>query len=192
MTRRWSPARSPPGTAGWSTSWSRRSGPWSPASPAGRWSWPSRPPASPTRTTTADAEGPLLTPPDPAAWGPAQRRLGADEVGRNWHQWRQQTAEVRFTDSGSGPGHPGIAHALAEAADYLTTPPPAGRVRSGPAGEDARTVRADGPGWSLVARTDDIAFLLLDDEPGEVLPVGRGKELPGLLEGLDRLARDQG
>ena len=40
----------------------------------------------------------------------------------------------------------------------------------------------------MVARTDDIAFILLDEEPGEVLPVGRGEELPGLLESLDKIA----
>jgi hypothetical protein len=40
----------------------------------------------------------------------------------------------------------------------------------------------------MVARTDDIAFVLLDDDPGEVLPVGRGAELPGLLEALEKLA----
>ena len=40
----------------------------------------------------------------------------------------------------------------------------------------------------MVARTDDIAFVLLDDQPGEVLPVGRGPELPKLLEALEQLA----
>jgi hypothetical protein len=40
----------------------------------------------------------------------------------------------------------------------------------------------------MVARTDDIAFLLLDEEPGEVHPVGRGSELPGLLQALDGMA----
>ncbi len=39
-----------------------------------------------------------------------------------------------------------------------------------------------------MARTDDIAFVLLDEEPGEVLPVGRGPELPRLLAALDALA----
>ena len=34
----------------------------------------------------------------------------------------------------------------------------------------------------------DRAFVLLDDAPGEVLPVGRGPELPGLLTALDELA----
>ena len=63
-----------------------------------------------------------------------------------------------------------------------------GRVRSSFASGDARTLRADGPGWSMVARTDDIAFVLLDEKPGEVLPVGRGPELPGLLEALDKMA----
>ncbi|MEV4196620.1 hypothetical protein AB0J65_35325, partial [Streptomyces toxytricini] len=61
------------------------------------------------------------------------------------------------------------------------------------AGEGARTLRADGPGWSLVARTGDAAFVLLDEEPGEVLPVPEGgqgglPDLPELLEGLDRVA----
>ncbi len=77
---------------------------------------------------------------------------------------------------------------LAEARAYVDSPPPLGRVRSSFAPGGARTLRADGPGWSLVARTDDIAFVLLDDEPGEVLPVGRGPELPGLLKALDEMA----
>ncbi|MGW1184251.1 hypothetical protein ACWD7Y_05710 [Streptomyces drozdowiczii] len=84
--------------------------------------------------------------------------------------------------------HPGIRRALAEARGYLDDPPPPGRVRSSFAPGDARMIRADGPGWSMVARTDDIAFLLLDEMPGEILPVRRGPELPGLLTGLDALA----
>jgi hypothetical protein len=82
----------------------------------------------------------------------------------------------------------GIRRVLAEARAYVESPPPLGRVRSTFAPGDARTLRADGPGWSMVARTDDIAFVLLDEEPGEVLPVGRGPELPGLLESLDKIA----
>ncbi|MFI0233512.1 hypothetical protein [Streptomyces sp. NPDC017086] len=85
-------------------------------------------------------------------------------------------------------GHAGVRRVLAEARAYVTSPPPLGRVRSSFAPGEARTLRADGPGWSLVARTDDIAFVLLDDEPGEVLPVGRGPELPGLLEALEKMA----
>ncbi|MFJ6462393.1 hypothetical protein ACIQM0_15350 [Streptomyces sp. NPDC091387] len=84
--------------------------------------------------------------------------------------------------------HPGVRRALAEAHAYVDAPPPPGRVRSAFASGDARTIRADGPGWSMVARTDDIAFLLLDEIPGEILPVGRGEELPGLLKALDALA----
>ncbi|MGW3660524.1 hypothetical protein ACWD6R_34955 [Streptomyces sp. NPDC005151] len=84
--------------------------------------------------------------------------------------------------------HPGVRRALAEAHAYVDNPPPPGRIRSSFAPGEARTLRADGPGWSLVARTDDIAFILLDEEPGEVLPVGRGAELPGLLKALDALA----
>ncbi|MGW7717968.1 hypothetical protein ACWGKK_27155 [Streptomyces chartreusis] len=207
------------------------------------------------------ADGPPLTPPDTSVWGPAQRRLGADEIALQWATWREQIDDTEFatpggasggasgsgessepggsaasgasaaadgaadaaeavdedagSDSGAGAGadeqptnaeqgetgeqsesgqagkqggHSGILRVLAEARAYVESPPPLGRVRSSFAPGDARTLRADGPGWSLVARTDDIAFVLLDDEPGEVLPVGRGPELPGLLEALDKMA----
>ncbi|MCL7426526.1 hypothetical protein [Streptomyces sp. YS415] len=172
-----------------------------------------------------DADGPPLAPPDTSTWGPAQRRLGADEIALQWALWREQIDDADFPSSGDGPGaaeglevaqeaaeaapqetagessressdegepkpkgHSGIRRVLAEARAYVDNPPPLGRVRSAFASGDARTLRADGPGWSLVARTDDIAFVLLDDEPGEVLPVGRGPELPGLLEALDKMA----
>lgn len=173
------------------------------------------------------ADGPLLAPPDTSVWGPAQRRLGADEIALQWATWRDQVNDAAFAtpgggsdaaagkdegedrsegpsnDEGEGPGagqgedsekaggkvrHSGIRRVLAEARAYVDSAPPLGRVRSSFAPGDARTLRADGPGWSLVARTDDIAFVLLDDEPGEVLPVGRGPELPGLLEALDKMA----
>ncbi|MGW4868344.1 hypothetical protein [Streptomyces chartreusis] len=206
------------------------------------------------------ADGPPLTPPDTSVWGPAQRRLGADEIALQWATWREQIDDTEFAtpggasggasgagessepddssvpaesaptadageagdegsessaDSGASAGadeqptnaeqsatgepsesgqaekqggHSGILRVLAEARAYVESPPPLGRVRSSFAPGDARTLRADGPGWSLVARTDDIAFVLLDDEPGEVLPVGRGPELPGLLEALDKMA----
>jgi hypothetical protein len=164
------------------------------------------------------ADGPPLAPPDTSVWGPAQRRLGADEIALQWAMWREQIDDTDFATQGGGPedaaeaagasegegegtqkseggeggenhgGHSGIRRVLAEARAYVDSPPPLGRVRSSFAPGDARTLRADGPGWSLVARTDDIAFVLLDDEPGEVLPVGRGPELPGLLEALDKMA----
>ncbi|MFK8908790.1 hypothetical protein [Streptomyces sp. YS-3] len=81
-----------------------------------------------------------------------------------------------------------VEQVLAEVRQYLDSPPPLGRVRSSFAPGGARMLRADGPGWSIVARTDDIAFVLLDDEPGEVVPVGRGPKLPGLLQALDAMA----
>ncbi|MFC9639729.1 hypothetical protein ACFTZF_14350 [Streptomyces mirabilis] len=152
---------------------------------------------------------PALTPPNTAIWGPAQRRLGADEIALQWAIWREQIDDGDFVtpedaaqpedahqdetestdgDNGSGETRSGIRRVLAEARSYVDTPPPLGRVRSSFATGDARTLRADGPGWSMVARTDDIAFVLLDEEPGEVLPVGRGPELPGLLDALDKMA----
>ncbi|MGW2823749.1 hypothetical protein ACWC24_22565 [Streptomyces sp. NPDC001443] len=185
-----------------------------------------------------DGDGPPLCPPDTSVWGPAQRRLGADEIAMQWARWREQLDDDAFSASskdpeaaeGSGgaskategtggtkgspagaeegseaseaedkagepgrtapeePHHQGIRRVLAEAWAYVDSPPPLGRVRSSFGSGDARTLRVDGPGWSLVARTDDIAFVLLDDEPGEVLPVGRGPELPGLLAALDKMA----
>lgn len=79
--------------------------------------------------------------------------------------------------------HGGLRRALQDAEEYLRTPPPPGRVRT-----TGGSLRADGPGWSLVARADDMAFVLLDEAPGQVLPVGRGPSLPPLLEGLGKLA----
>ena len=156
---------------------------------------------------SADGAGVLepLTPPDTSVWGPAQRRLGADEIALQWAGWREQFegGSAREPDEGdtSGeageapdesapppPSHPGVQYVLKELHGYVETAPPPGRVRSSFAPEGARTLRADGPGWSFVARTDDMAFVLLDDEPGEVMPVGRGSELPGLLAALDAMA----
>ncbi|MEU2713234.1 hypothetical protein [Streptomyces sp. NPDC007205] len=162
------------------------------------------------------ADRPALSPPDTSSWGPAQRRLGADEIALQWATWREQINDAAFSapegeqkaegqeeaegqekaeeSSSEGEkgvprsGHPGVRRVLAEARAYVDASPPLGRVRSSFAPGDARTLRADGPGWSIVARTDDIAFVLLDEEPGEVLPVGRGPELPGLLEALDKMA----
>ncbi|MBD3580305.1 hypothetical protein [Streptomyces sp. KD18] len=139
----------------------------------------------------ADGTGRVpLAPPSADGWGPVQRRLGADQVAREWAEW---SGRVAADGGASAAAHPGLARALAQAGAYTRTPPPAGRVRSAFAGEGARTLRADGPGWSLVARTGDAAFVLLDEEPGEVLPVPQGgpgglPELPELLEGLDRVA----
>ncbi|MFJ3576212.1 hypothetical protein [Streptomyces rubiginosohelvolus] len=170
-----------------------------------------------------DGKGPApLTPPDAEAWGPAQRRLGADEIAAQWSAWREQIDDTQFplpgttgeaagdargevgrdaeadagNDTGAdqendlsrSPRHPGVRRALSEATAYTKTPPPPGRIRSSYASGDARTLRVDGPGWSMVARTDDIALFLLDEEPGTVIPVGRGTSLPGLLMALDGMA----
>ncbi|MEV8585835.1 hypothetical protein [Streptomyces sp. NPDC051180] len=148
-----------------------------------------------------------LTPPSGAEWGPAQRRLGADEVGRQWAAWRSRAGDDGASAApapassptpppGAGapaapaPGpYDGVRRALEQLRAYVEEPPPVGRVRSvvGPEG-GPRTLRADGPGWSLVARADDMAFVLLDELPREVLPVARGPKLPALLEALDAMA----
>ncbi|MFD4474765.1 hypothetical protein ACFWPU_01425 [Streptomyces sp. NPDC058471] len=167
-----------------------------------------------------EADEKPLSPPQSDTWGPAQRRLGADEIALQWAAWRERIDDTDFlTDSAgadatqegedAGPESgdasqagsnadvdadaaqaplTGVRRVLAEARAYVSTPPPLGRVRSSFASGEARILRADGPGWSMVARTDDIAFVLLDEEPGEVLPVGRGPELPWLLDALDKMA----
>ncbi|MFI8325045.1 hypothetical protein [Streptomyces sp. NPDC085529] len=168
---------------------------------AGLPGWPlavaTRAPGLPDPHDPAPEEGDPapLAPPAEDDWGPAQRRLGADEVARQWQEWRGQIepapAAARPDEAAQGaPTGPyaQVRRALDELRGYLEEPPPVGRVRSGFAGEGARMLRADGPGWSLVARTDDMAFVLLDDYPREVLPVARGPRLPALLEGLDALA----
>jgi hypothetical protein len=131
----------------------------------------------------------LLTAPDPRGWGPAQRRLAADDVAKQWLTWREQVGlHASFDSTGAKPpAH--IQRVLDEAIGYTSDPPPAGRVRSAPGPAGARIVRADGPGWSLAANTEDIALLLLDEKPHEVLPLGRGPSLPGLLRALDEMAR---
>ncbi|MEU3748017.1 MULTISPECIES: hypothetical protein [Streptomyces] len=155
-----------------------------------------------------------LVPPSGDVWGPAQRRLGADEVALQWADWRAQvsddaevggtpatgTAEASSAEAGPEAGsgtvaasapdpYDGVRRALSELRGYLEEAPPVGRVRSASTGEGhARVLRADGPGWSFVARTDDMAFVLLDELPREVLPVARGPRLPALLEALDAMA----
>lgn len=137
----------------------------------------------------AECDRPPLSPPDGSGWNPALRRLGADEIALQWAAFRAQVDEdVTFVAPGDKPNE-AVARVLEDAREYTRNPPPPGRVRSSFASDGARTLRADGPGWSLVARTDDIAFVLLDEEPGEVHPVGRGPELPELLAALDRVAR---
>ncbi|MFH8369945.1 hypothetical protein [Streptomyces sp. NPDC018031] len=145
-------------------------------------------PHDPVPAEAREAAPRALAPPDSGEWGPAQRRLGADEIALQWAAWRSRISDDdTFVPSGQQP-HGGVRRVLSEARAYLDSPPPPGRVRSAFASGEARTLRADGPGWSMVARTDDIAFVLLDEAPGEVLPVGRGPELPGLLTALDDLA----
>lgn len=152
-----------------------------------------------------------LAPPDGTAWGPAQRRMGADMVALQWAEWRARLggpAEggVGGAGNGTGTGQDGevgsgdgaedeasgpygtVRRALRELSAYVEEAPPVGRVRSSFAAGEARMLRADGPGWSLVARTDDMAFVLLDEAPNEVLPVTRGPRLPALLKALDAMA----
>ncbi|TXS58271.1 hypothetical protein [Streptomyces sp. t39] len=164
-------------------------------------------PGVPAPHDPAPEEGdrPPLTPPDTEEWGPAQRRMGADEVAQQWAQWREGTGQdaAAEPDGGAAPTAPvadgggsededrlaeGLRRALREARAYADAVPPPGRVRSAFAPGGARTIRADGPGWSLVARTDDMAFVLLDEEPCEVIPVERGPELESLLDVLVKVA----
>ncbi|MFG2600202.1 hypothetical protein [Streptomyces sp. NPDC048462] len=132
--------------------------------------------SDPDSDIAADSTAPAGADASPADTGGA----GGTDAGRAGADAGERSAQ---------PGtHPGVRRALAEAQAYAGAPPPPGRIRSSFAPGDARTIRADGPGWSMAARTDDMAFLLLDEIPGEIMPVQRGKDLPGLLKALDALA----
>lgn len=124
--------------------------------------------SSPGTTAGADAE------PGPATAAGAEPPAPSSAPGTAAPAEPRLNAEVR--------------RALREARAYGEQAPPPGRVRSAFAPGGARTIRADGPGWSMVARTDDIAYLLLDTEPCEVIPVPRGPELESLLEVLEKVA----
>ncbi|GGJ90266.1 hypothetical protein GCM10011583_22090 [Streptomyces camponoticapitis] len=129
---------------------------------------------------------------DAAADADARTDSVKDGDGDAGEPAEEKTESATTRDGGELDGtdalHDGVRRVLKELRGYLESSPPPGRIRSGFAPAGARMLRADGPGWSLVARTDDIAYILLDDEPNEVLPVGRGPELPKLLEALDRIA----
>ena len=183
-------ARSRPGTAAWSTTSPPASAASSARCPAGRSRSPSRRRACRSRTIRSREEGDPapLTPPDAEEWGPAQRRLGADEIAMQWAAWREQIDDDDSFAEPGGSGAQGRAAGAGGGARLCERAAAAGAgavVVRGRRGADA----AGGRAWlELVARTDDIAFVLLDDEPGEVHPVGRGPELPGLLSSLDELA----
>jgi hypothetical protein len=40
------------------------------------------------------ADSPPTSPPDTTTWGPAQRRLGADEIALQWGLWREQSDDT--------------------------------------------------------------------------------------------------
>ncbi|MFB7085044.1 hypothetical protein, partial [Streptomyces sp. NPDC056296] len=50
------------------------------------------------------ADQPALSPPDTTVWGPAQRRLGADEIAAQWAQWREQIDDADFPVTGGDAG----------------------------------------------------------------------------------------
>lgn len=151
---------------------------------------PSGGPAADEKTSDEMATAVKAPAPGPSAGSSSSAQASGAGISESGSS--DGTSSVTGTSDGAGKaagkGHSGVRRVLAEARAYIESPPPLGRVRSSFASGDSRTLRADGPGWSLVARTDDIAFVLLDDEPGEVLPVGRGPELPGLLAALDKMA----
>ncbi len=91
---------------------------------------------------------PPLTPPDTAVWGPAQRRLGADEIALRWATWREQLSDADFTPPGGGSRHPRTAR----------TRPRRTRTGPRPPRTRARAPRADpapasGASWRRHART---------------------------------------
>jgi hypothetical protein len=125
-----------------------------------------------TAAEEPDTAGPAPEPADHAQADAAHDAPAADDIP-------PQSADDAHAAGATSP----VRRVLDAAEEYIRTPPPPGRVRVA-----YGSVRADGPGWSLVGRADDMAFVLLDDVPGEVLPVRPGPALPQLMAALGRLA----
>lgn len=92
----------------------------------------------------------------------------------------------------AGSSEPDAAVMLTEIHDALqeawalstASSPPAGAIRCRSVYRSTRVVRASGEGWSLVARTEGPAILLLDTMPGTPLEVGEDPIVHGLAEAL--------
>uniref|UniRef100_UPI001F089BED hypothetical protein n=1 Tax=Streptomyces scabiei TaxID=1930 RepID=UPI001F089BED len=64
---------------------------------------------------------PPLSPPDTGTWGPAQRRLGADEIALQWSRWREQIDDAAFAgQDGPDPAVPDGAVPAGAATDAVT------------------------------------------------------------------------
>ena len=75
-----------------------------------------------------------------------------------------------------------------EAAPPQSAPPPPGDEELPPpvVGKQVNALPKSGTVKIKLPGTN--TFVLLDEAPGEVLPVGRGPSLPPMLEALDKLA----
>src|SRR3954447_7145930 len=49
-----------------------------------------------------DTDREPLSPPDTDTWGPAQRRLGADQIALQWAVWREQVDDADFASADVG------------------------------------------------------------------------------------------
>lgn len=107
---------------------------------------------APHDPSTDPTERPPLTPPDTTTWGPAQRRLGADEIALQWAMWRDQIDDGEFASTdgaeqsgddemqteatgdaegdpagpeklGDGEERTAVRRVLAEARSYVDAPP---------------------------------------------------------------------
>lgn len=66
---------------------------------------------------------PPLAPPDASVWGPAQRRMGADEIAVRWHEWRGRSAPESASRPDPAPEAEG--RAPAPAAEHQSKAPSA-------------------------------------------------------------------
>lgn len=90
-----------------------------------------------------EAEGtdlPPLTPPDTETWGPAQRRLGADEIALQWAAWRDQIDDETTFAGSNGPD-------VTDGTDGEDTGGGVGEL-SGTDGPDGAGSRMPGPQWT--------------------------------------------
>ena len=110
-----------------------------------------------------------LTPPDTSTWGPAQRRLGADEIALQWAVWREQIGDDHF----SAPPAPADASQAPQKApeDAETAPEASEEAPKGHAG--IRRVLAEAwPTWTRLHRWAGSARRSPPATPVRCVPTG--------------------
>lgn len=132
---------------------------------------------------------------DTRGWSPSRRRTSADHIaealvraGPDAAHIQLPVVAVRTASTATGMGQ-AIERALREGWTLSAAgTPPKGTVHTRRISGTARVVRAVGAGWSLVARTDGPAILLLDTAADVGFDIKDHALFPGPLSALTAAA----